>query len=60
MLCALAFHRRSFTFPGLNDAKHNEFIGEVNWVEIDIGKDSVNLDHLISAEQRLQVAMARQ
>jgi hypothetical protein len=51
MLCALAFHRRSFTFPGLNDAKHNEFIGEVNWVEIDIGKDSVNLDHLISPER---------
>jgi len=42
------------------DAKHNEFNGEVNWVEIDIGKDSVNLDHLISPEQRLELAMARQ
>jgi hypothetical protein len=41
-------------------AKHNEFSGEVNWVEIDIGKDSVNLDHLISPEQRLELAMARQ
>ena len=38
-------------------AKHNEFSGEVNWVEIDIGKDSVNLDHLISPEQRLELAM---
>jgi len=42
------------------NAKHNEFNGEVNWVEIDIGKDSVNLDHLISPEQRLELAMARQ
>ncbi len=42
------------------DAKHNEFNGEVNWVEIDIGKDSVNLDHMISPEQRLELAMARQ
>ncbi|HEX4770472.1 MAG TPA: arylsulfatase [Bryobacteraceae bacterium] len=42
------------------DAHDNEFNGEVNWVEIDIGKDSVNLDHLITPEQRLQVAMARQ
>jgi arylsulfatase len=38
----------------------NRFSGEVNWVEIDLGKDSVNLDHLISPEQRLQLAMARQ
>ena len=40
--------------------RDNEFTGEVNWVEIDIGKDSVNLDHLITAEDRLRVAMARQ
>ena len=38
----------------------NEFSGEVNWVEIDIGKDAINLDHLIMAEDRLRVAMARQ
>jgi len=36
------------------------FTGEVNWVEIDIGKDAINLDHLITAEQRLALAMARQ
>ena len=33
-----------------------KFSGEVNWVEIDLGKDSVNLDHLISPEQRLHLA----
>jgi len=38
----------------------NRFSGEVNWVEIDIGTDSVNLDHLITPEQRLQLAMAIQ
>jgi arylsulfatase A-like enzyme len=37
-----------------------EFSGEVNWVEIDIGKDAVNLEHLITPEQRLRVAMAVQ
>jgi hypothetical protein len=32
----------------------------VNWVEFDLGKDSVSLDHLISPEDRLQLAMAQQ
>ena len=41
-------------------ARGNHFSGEVNWVEIDLGKDSVNLDHLISPEERLRVAMATQ
>jgi hypothetical protein len=40
--------------------RDNKFSGEVNWVEIDIGKDAINLDHLITAEDRLRVAMARQ
>jgi len=40
------------------DPKHNEFSGEVNWVQIDLEKDSH--DHLISAEDRFKVAMARQ
>jgi arylsulfatase A-like enzyme len=38
----------------------NEFSGEVNWVEIDVGKDAESVDHLISPEQRLRVAMALQ
>jgi arylsulfatase A-like enzyme len=40
------------------DPKDNEFNGEVNWVQIDLEKDSH--DHLISAEERFKVAMARQ
>ena len=37
-----------------------KFSGEVTWVEIDVDKDAVNLDHLITPEQRLSVAMAIQ
>jgi hypothetical protein len=37
-----------------------KFSGEVNWVEIDIGKYAISLDHLITPEDRLRVAMARQ
>jgi arylsulfatase len=37
-----------------------KFSGDVNWVEIDIGKDAISLDHLITAEDCLRVAMARQ
>ncbi len=38
--------------------KDNEFSGEVNWVQIDLEKD--DQDHLITAEERFKVAMARQ
>ncbi len=38
--------------------EHNEFSGEVNWVQIDLEKD--DHDHLISPEERFKVAMARQ
>ena len=37
-----------------------EFSGRVNWVEIDLGDDAADADHLITAEERLRVAMARQ
>jgi hypothetical protein len=36
----------------------NAFTGEINWIQIDLGKD--NHDHLISPEERYRVAMARQ
>jgi arylsulfatase len=37
-----------------------KFSGDVNWVELDLGKDAVDLDHLITPEERLRVAMAYQ
>ncbi|RJG05726.1 arylsulfatase [Noviherbaspirillum cavernae] len=36
----------------------NLFTGEIAWVQIDIGED--DHDHLITAEDRLRIAMARQ
>jgi arylsulfatase len=36
------------------------FTGAVNWVQIDIDEAAEDLDHLISPEERLTVAMARQ
>jgi hypothetical protein len=36
----------------------SRFTGVVNWVQLDIGKD--DHDHLITPEERLRVAMARQ
>ena len=38
----------------------NEFNGSVLWVQIDLGDDAEDADHLITAEERLRVAMARQ
>ena len=37
-----------------------EFNGRVHWVQIDLGDDAEDADHLITPEERLSVAMARQ
>ena len=36
----------------------SKFTGKIHWVQLDVGKDSH--DHLITPEERLRVAMARQ
>jgi hypothetical protein len=38
----------------------NEFTGEVNWVQIDLGEDAEDADHYIDPEERLRVYMAVQ
>jgi hypothetical protein len=38
----------------------NAFSGEVNWVQLDLGADAQDADHLLTPEERLRVAMARQ
>ena len=38
----------------------NSFNGRVHWVQIDIDDKAEDLDHLITPEERLRVAMARQ
>jgi arylsulfatase len=41
-------------------AGENAFTGIVNWVQIDIDGAAEDVDHLITPEERLRVAMARQ
>jgi arylsulfatase len=38
----------------------SHFSGKIEWVQIDIDEAAENVDHLISPEERLRVAMARQ
>jgi hypothetical protein len=38
----------------------NDFAGEVNWVEIDVGDSAVDADHRLDPDELLRVAMARQ
>ncbi|MGA9733806.1 MAG: sulfatase/phosphatase domain-containing protein, partial [Candidatus Acidiferrales bacterium] len=57
--CDVGFQAGSPSSPDYGP-RGNRFTGEVNWVEIDIGKDAVNLDHLITPEQRYNLAMAGQ
>lgn len=40
--------------------EQSRFSGTVNWVQIDIAAAAEDVDHLISPEERLAVAMARQ
>jgi hypothetical protein len=40
--------------------KDSAFSGRVRWVQIDIDEAAEDLDHLITPEERLRVAMARQ
>jgi hypothetical protein len=47
-------------FGGLTELRlsDNEFSREINWVQTDLQK--AESDHLISLEERFQIAMARQ
>jgi arylsulfatase len=38
----------------------NSFNGRIHWVQIDIDENAEDLDHLITPEERLRIAMARQ
>jgi arylsulfatase A-like enzyme len=40
--------------------KDSEFTGSVRWVQIDVDEAAEDLDHMITPEERLRVAMARQ
>ena len=53
---------RDTASPVSDDYSQQEsvFNGTVNWVQIDIGEAAEDIDHMLSAEERMQVAMARQ
>jgi arylsulfatase A-like enzyme len=42
------------------DPKGSAFTGRVRWVQIDLGDDAADADHLITPEDRFRVAMGRQ
>jgi arylsulfatase len=41
-------------------SKGNAFNGEVNWVEIDVDKEALDQDHILTGAERFRVAMALQ
>ena len=41
-------------------ARDSAFTGRVRWVQLDIDEAAEDVDHLITPEERLQIAMARQ
>jgi arylsulfatase len=40
--------------------KDSKFTGRVKWVQLDIDENAEDLDHLITPEERMRVAMGRQ
>jgi hypothetical protein len=40
--------------------RDSAFSGRVHWVQIDLGADAEDADHLITPEERLRIAMTRQ
>ncbi len=40
--------------------KGNAFSGEVNWVELDVDKEALDQDHILTGAERFRVAMALQ
>ncbi len=41
-------------------SKDSAFTGRVRWVQLDIDEAAEDLDHLITPEERLRIAMSRQ
>jgi arylsulfatase len=40
--------------------ENSRFTGSIKWVQIDIAEAAEDLDHLITPEERLKIAMTRQ
>jgi arylsulfatase len=53
-------HETGTTVSDDYDVESSRFTGTIDWVQIDLGEDAEDADHLISPEERLRIAMARQ
>ena len=53
-------HETGTTVSDDYDLESSRFTGTIDWVQIDLGEDAEDADHLISPEERLRIAMARQ
>jgi arylsulfatase len=53
-------HEEGTTVSADYTAANSRFTGELNWVQIDVGEDAADADHLISPEERFRVAMTLQ
>jgi arylsulfatase len=38
----------------------SRFTGEIKWIQVDIGEDAADADHMVTAEERIRIAMAKQ
>lgn len=53
-------HETGTTVSDDDDADSSRFTGTIDWVQVDLGDDAGDADHLISPEERLRIAIARQ
>jgi arylsulfatase len=53
-------HEEGTTVSADYTAANSRFTGELNWVQIDVGEDAADADHMISPEERFRVAMTLQ
>ena len=60
MLPPGTYYRNSGAPTEQVDPNATEFTGTVHWVQLDIDEAAEDLDHLITPEELLRVAMARQ
>jgi len=58
--CDVGFEAGSAVTSDYGQEGRNAFSGQVNWVEFDAGTAGDDHNHLITPEQRLSVAMAKQ
>ena len=59
-MSGVSTHRDLRSTVSPDTAHTSRFNGKINPVQIDLGRDAEDADHVISPEERIRVAMARQ